>query len=159
MTSTPYGSELHCKFGSVREDILIRTYNLRISYPMDDIIIHANDIKSCFRQIKHHPDVVGAFLYVLSKYLFFQVGLAFGTDFSPSNWEAVRQVQLALTTELFYNDSLVPKHHAILNKIKLCRSLRSRSKRPLTRANADDINHGVLDAHKPGRHTSPGIRR
>ena len=73
-------------------------YNLRISYPDDDIVIHANDVKLCFHQIKHHPDIVRAFSYVMSKYLFFQVGLAFGANFSSSNWEAVRQVQLALAT-------------------------------------------------------------
>ena len=48
MTSTPYGSKLHCEFGTVRDDILIRAYNLRISYPKDDIVIHENDVKSCF---------------------------------------------------------------------------------------------------------------
>ena len=87
------GSELKYTFGKVHEDILIWACNLCILYPNYDMVIHANNIKSCFHQIKHHPDVVGAFLYVLSKYLFFQVGLAFGADFSPSNWEAVRQVQ------------------------------------------------------------------
>ena len=40
--------------------------SLHISYPNDDIVIHANDIKSCFHQIKHHPDIVGAFSYVLA---------------------------------------------------------------------------------------------
>ncbi len=67
MTSTPHGLELSCNLGRVCEDVLIIAYNLRISYPNDDIIIHANDEKSCFCQIKHHPDVVGAFSYVLSK--------------------------------------------------------------------------------------------
>ena len=145
MTSTPYGSELHCEFGTVREDILIRAYNLRISYPNDDIVIHANDVKSCFRQIKHHPDVVGAFSYVLSKYLFFQIGLAFGADFSPSNWEAVRQVQSALATTLFHDASLVHKHRHILDKIRWCRSLHRRSTPCLTKAIKDAINIGVFD--------------
>ncbi len=123
MTSTPYGSELHCKFGTIHEDILICVYNLRISYPNDNIVIHVNDIKSCFCQIKHHPDIIGAFSYILSKYLFFQIGLAFGTDFSPSNWEAVWQVQSALATTLFHNASLIQKHRIILDKIHWCRSL------------------------------------
>ena len=48
MTPMPYGSELHCKCGTVWDEILIRAYNLRISYPNDDIVIHANDVKSCF---------------------------------------------------------------------------------------------------------------
>ncbi len=123
MTSTHYGSELHCKFGTIRADILICAYNLCISYPNDDIVIHANDIKSCFCQIKHHPDIVRIFLYILSKYLFFQIGLAFGADFSPSNWEAVPQVQSALANKLFHDASLVQKYQTILNQIKWCRSL------------------------------------
>ena len=41
----------------------------------------------------------------------------------------------------------IPKHHTILDKIKWCRSLQSHSTRPLTRAIADHINHGVLDTH------------
>jgi hypothetical protein len=74
----PHGSELNCKLGSVREEVLIQDYNLQISYPTDDIFVHANGIKSCFRQIKHHPNVAGAFSYILADHLLFQVGLAFG---------------------------------------------------------------------------------
>ena len=88
----PHGSELHCTFGNVREEILIQAYNLRILYPKDDIVIHANNIKSCFRKIKYHPGVAGAFSYILADYLFFEVGLAFGTDFSPTNCKAVCRV-------------------------------------------------------------------
>jgi hypothetical protein len=96
MTSTPLGSKLKCEFGKVQEDVLIWAYNLRISYPNEDIIVHANDIKSCFCQTKHHPDIMGAFSYILAEYPFFQIGLAFGADFSPANWEAVRRIQCAL---------------------------------------------------------------
>jgi hypothetical protein len=79
------GSKLTGKFGKVHEDILIRAYNLRISYPDDNIVIHANDVKWCFSQIKNHPNVAGAFSYILVDNLFFQIGLAFGADFSPAN--------------------------------------------------------------------------
>ncbi len=109
--------------------ILVRAYNLRLSYPDDDIVVHANDVKSCFRQIKHHPDVADTFSYILADYLFFQVGLAFGADFSPANWEAVRRTQSALAEQLFFDTSLVTKHRAVLDKIKWCHSLNSK-KRP-----------------------------
>ena len=107
----------------MREAILVCAYNLRLSYPDIDIVFHANDVKSCFCQIKHHPDVAGAFLYILADYLFFQVGLAFGAKFSPANWEAVRQAQSALAERLFFDTSLVTKHRAVLDKIKWYRSL------------------------------------
>jgi hypothetical protein len=123
MTSTLYGSKLNCEFGSVREAILVCVYILCLSYTDYNIVVHANDVKSCFCQIKHHPDVAGTFLFILADYLFFQVGLAFGTDFSPANWEAVHQAQSALAKRLFFDTSLVTKHHAVLDKIKWCRSL------------------------------------
>jgi hypothetical protein len=43
-------------------------------------------------------------------YLFFQVGLKFGANFSPANWEVVRCVQSALAERLFFDTSLVNKH-------------------------------------------------
>jgi hypothetical protein len=84
------GSKLTCEFGKVREDILIWAYNLRISYPDNDIVVHANDVKSRFHQIKRHTDITGAFSYILADYLFFQIGFAFGANFSPANWEAIQ---------------------------------------------------------------------
>jgi hypothetical protein len=123
MTYTPYGYELNCEFSSVRDVILVCAYNLQLSYPKDDIVVHANDVKSCFRQIKHHPNVAGDFSYILADYLFFQVGLAFSADFSPANWEAICHAQSALAKPLFFDTSLVTKHHTILDKIKWCRSL------------------------------------
>lgn len=89
MTSSPYRLELHCNFGSLHKAILIRVHNLQIMYPHKNLVIPSNDIKSCFCLIKHNLDVVGAFLYILEEYLFHQVGQAFVTDFSPTNWEYI----------------------------------------------------------------------
>ena len=147
MTSTPHRSELHCKFGSIWEDILIHAYNLPISYPHANIAIPANDIKSCFCQIKHHPDIVGAFSYVIAEYLFFQVGLAKGANFSPSNWEAVWRIQSALATGLYHDTSLVPKHRTILDRIQWCRSLQPSSVPLLTRALKDAVNPCIRDTN------------
>ena len=69
MTTTDQGTELACEFGDVKTRLLTRIYNLRITYPDDDVIIHANDIKSCFRQLKHHPDVMGAFSSLIGHFL------------------------------------------------------------------------------------------
>jgi hypothetical protein len=145
MTSTPYGSELKCEFGLVRDAILVCAYNLRVSYPNNDIVVHTNNVKSCFRQIKHHPDVTAAFSYILANYLFFQVGLAFGADFSPANWEAVHRTQSALTERLFFATSLVTKHCTFLNKIKWCCSLNGKHKPGFMRAFRDALNQGILD--------------
>ncbi len=77
MTSTSKGTELDCTFRTVMTDFLTHIWNLCISFPKQDIAIHANDIKSCFQQLIHHPDVMGAFSFVIDTILFLQCGLTF----------------------------------------------------------------------------------
>lgn len=146
MTSTHLGVELECGYGTVYQRIFERLYNLRISYPDDDLVIHANDIKSCFRQIKHHPDVVGGFCYVLFEHLWVQVGLTFGSDFSPQNWEPCRRVLELLAQSLFHDTSLRDKHRKYLDQILWCDSLSSRKARRqrFVRAFRDSKNPGVM---------------
>ena len=48
MTEDASKTELYCNFGRVKLRLYIRIYNLRITYPTLDIIIHANNVKSCF---------------------------------------------------------------------------------------------------------------
>jgi hypothetical protein len=81
----------------------------------------------------------------LADYLFLQIGLAFGVDFSPANWEAIRCAQAALAERLFFDMSLIVKHHAVLDKIRWCRSL-SGSRRPrFVKAIRDALNPRELD--------------
>ena len=110
MTSTPRGVELRCEYGSVLEKLLIRIWNLRISYPNEDIILHANDVKSCFRQLKHHPDTMGAFSYVIADTLFLSCGLTMGADFSPGTWEVPRRMVEQLATALLFGRSCSCHH-------------------------------------------------
>lgn len=146
MTSTPAGSEEDCLFGSVREEILHRLYNCRISFPNTDLIIHANDVKSAFRQIKLHPDIMGAFSFIIADTLFLSCGLPFGTDFSPANWEVVRQLLERTAEALFDDDSLVDKHRKYLDWLQFDRALGKLTKVQFTRAVADEFNTGVTDA-------------
>jgi hypothetical protein len=89
--------------------------------------------------------VVGAFSYILADNLFFQVGLTFGADFSPANWEAVRRAQSALAERIFFDISLVMKHRAVLDRIKWCHSLNGKKRPRFTRAFCEALNQGILD--------------
>ena len=44
MTEDASVNELHCDFGTVKARLYRRIYNLRITHPTLDIIIHANDV-------------------------------------------------------------------------------------------------------------------
>ena len=144
MTSTKLGVEDDCLFGDARQRIWTRLYNLRITYPSTDIIIHANDVKSCFRQIKLHPDIMGAFSYIIANTLFLSCGLPFGTDFSPQNWEPFRRILELLAERLFDDDSLRTKHRKYLDQLVFDQSLGKSQERPFTVAAPDALNTGVL---------------
>ncbi|KAL3779516.1 hypothetical protein HJC23_011152 [Cyclotella cryptica] len=123
MTSTPLGSEEPCLFGTTKDEILTRIYTLRADSPNLDIISHANDVKSAFRQIKLHPDILGAFSYIIADQLFLSCGQPFGADFCPANWEIVRQVLEHLATALFDDNTLCTKHRKYLDRLQWDRSL------------------------------------
>jgi hypothetical protein len=144
MTTTKQGTELACLFGDVKTKILVRAWNLRITFPDKDIIIHANDVKSCFRQLKHHPNVMGAFSFIIGDILFLQCGLTFGSDFSPANWEVLRRIAEQLAEKLFSDSSLPIKHRKYLDRLIWDVSLGNIT--PLTPASPDTLNTGVLDA-------------
>ena len=143
MTSTRLGTEADCLFGDVRERIWKRIYNIRNTHPTADIIIHANDVKSCFRQIKLHPDVMGAFSYIIAERLYLSCGLPFGTDFSPQNWEPLRQILEILAERLFDDDSLRVKHKQYINQLVYDQSLGKPQSRPFMKAVRDALNPGV----------------
>lgn len=144
MTPDAKKTELRCEFGDVKLRVLIRIWNLRITYPKLDIALHANDVKSCFRQLKHHPDVMGAFSYILGEYLFLQCALAFGSDFSPASWEVVRRIAEQLAEKLFDDDTLRAKHRKYLDKLVWHPSLGNK-KAHFSPAKKDSINKGVMD--------------
>ena len=148
MTSTKLGTEDDCLFGNVRERIYTRIYNLRVTYPLEDIVIHANDVKSCFRQLKLHPDIMGAFSYIIADQLFLSCGLPFGTDFSPQQWEPVRQILEILAERLFEDDSLVEKHKQYLDQMVFDKDLGNTPSIPFTKAVRDSLNPGVRQRGK-----------
>ena len=90
MTSCAKETEPHCDFDDVNTRLYIHICNLYITYPHGYIIVRANDVKSCFHQLKHHPSMVGAFSYILDDIIFLQITLSFGSNFSPANWEVIR---------------------------------------------------------------------
>ncbi len=81
---TKDGMELNCTFGMVMTNFLTYLWNLRITFPNRDIAIHANNVKSCFWQLKHHPNVIS---FIINTILFLQCKTTFGLDFIPANWE------------------------------------------------------------------------
>ncbi len=72
MTSINDSTELNCTFCMAMANFLTHLWNFRITFPNCDIAIHPNNAKSYFRQLKHHPDIMGAFSFVMDTILFLQ---------------------------------------------------------------------------------------
>ena len=81
MTSTYRGTELYCKYGDTLPTLLDRVWDLRSTYPLLDIILHIDNVKSCFKQMKLHPNIMAALAIMVANFLFLQSALPFGTNF------------------------------------------------------------------------------
>ena len=79
---------------------------------------HANDVKSCFKKMKLHPDIMPAFSIMVADFLFLQSALPFGADFSPQNWEPVRRLVETLAEKPCDNKSLRSKHRKYLDRLQ-----------------------------------------
>ena len=117
MTSTRLGTEMDCLYGDTMQTLLERIWDLRGTYPNRDTVIHTNDVQSCFKQMKLHPDIMPAFSIMVANFMFLQAALPFGADFSPQNWEPVRRLIEILAEKLFPDNSLRDKHRAYLDML------------------------------------------
>jgi hypothetical protein len=146
MTSTHLGTELDCLYGDVLLRLYERVYDLRVTYPNKDIVMHANDVKSCFKQMKLHPDIMPAFSIMVADFLFLQTALPFGADFSPQNWEPVRRLIEILAEKLFDDKTLRAKHRKYLDKLQWNKALGNRNVQ-FVKAKSCSKRQGVLDAN------------
>ena len=69
MTPTPSGTKLGCLYRDITLLLYERAWDLRISYPTKDIITHANDVKSCFKQMKLYPNIMPASFIVVTDFM------------------------------------------------------------------------------------------
>ena len=65
--------EPHVTYGDTSLNHFKWIYNLRISYPDEDILLATADVKACHRQPKLHPDIIGAFAFLIDSILFLPV--------------------------------------------------------------------------------------
>jgi len=92
-------------FGSALMHHLQHVYNLRINFPLEDILQHTDDIDSAFRRMLYHPDLATAFAYVFMEYVIIPVGQIFGSRNSPAFWCAPAEIRAHMGATLDYSAS------------------------------------------------------
>lgn len=73
-------------YGTAFIRYLIWIWNLRITYPNEDILQIADDISAAFHRILYHPDLAPAFATVWKQFLIIPVSAIFGSRSSPGNY-------------------------------------------------------------------------
>jgi hypothetical protein len=73
-------------YGTAFERYLIWIWNLRISYPKEEILQMTDDISAAFHRVLYHPDMGPAFATVWRDFLVIPVSAIFGAKDSPANY-------------------------------------------------------------------------
>ena len=81
---TPTRKEADITFGCVYMAFCVWLWNLRISFPNEEIYLAFIDISSCFRWPRISPDLVGAFGFVVGSLYFAANAMVFGSVVSAS---------------------------------------------------------------------------
>ena len=132
-------------YGSALRRHLLRIWNLRISFPSEDILLWDDDVSGAFRLIKYNPEIATAFAAILNHTLCIPVGQNFGGNTSAQNWEGI-----AMARECIAQYFSTPTFKHLLTKHKTLLSLIKFSKIPsktttFIPAKLDTINKGVVD--------------
>jgi hypothetical protein len=97
---------------------LIRIYNLRITYPDQDILLMDDDVVSAFRIPKYNPFVICSKAFCAGSHLHVCVGQTFGDCTSPSNFEPLARARMALAEHFSATSAEVPAYDNYLDLVE-----------------------------------------
>lgn len=137
--------EADVTFGDTLPRFFKYIYNMRISYPDEDIALGYLDISSCFRFPRIFPDLIGAFGFVHDDLFFASNAHVFGHSTSASSWDPLRRAIEVLAKQYFHDDSLVHKYADLLDEIQF--NQESTQGVQFARARSCPLNQGVFDEH------------
>lgn len=134
--------EIH--YGETLMNILIRIWNLRITYPELDLYLMCDDVAGAFRHGKYNPEILSAFMYRIQRLLIVSCGQNFGTNFAANNFEAIARAREHLAEHYFDKEGLCTKHKDLLDQMKFKHEPLDVNE--IIPAVIDSSHKGVLDA-------------
>ena len=128
-------------YGDAFDRYLAWIWNLRITYPTEDIIQMTDDISAAFHRCLYHPDMGPAFATVWKDYLIIPVSAIFGSKSSPAEYMLRGELRSHYT-----NFMLVPSEAFdidLIQRLQLPNPPDDMEIELFAKAVADDINHGI----------------
>ncbi|MGL5936272.1 MAG: hypothetical protein ACRCZI_11700, partial [Cetobacterium sp.] len=100
-------------FAGAELSFMVWLYNLRITYPTEEIYIADDDVSGAFRLVRYHPNCMAMHTFIQGPYCVVNTGGSFGGNTTPANFQpyatARRQVaQHMWTDDPGAADSAVP---------------------------------------------------
>ena len=74
--------------------------------------------KEPFRHSKYHPNITGAFSFVIENYLIVSLEQIFGSLVSPQIWKPLARVCTHLAAAISHRRDLLAKHHNVISKVE-----------------------------------------
>ena len=141
---TPMGNELEVSFGDSFPRLCAWIWNLRITYPKEDILLAFVDISSCFRFPRIAADLAGAFGFIVGTCFFAANAGVFGSVGSASWWEPHRLAIAAIAQACCLCIGLIEKYADLLGLIRFDEEAPPNTK--FVQARSCGMNTGVLDS-------------
>jgi len=120
-------------------------YWLRITYPFLEIYIADDDVCGAFRQLKYHPNLVALHCFMIEGLLVASLGLTFGDNTSPSNFEPVATCRVARARQLWHDPAVVERAAQFIPPVQFAPNPTPAEVADFVRADSDTQNSGVLD--------------
>ena len=116
-------------------------WNLRISYPDEDIIQMTDDISAAFHRVLYHPDLAVAFATVWKTYLIIPVGSIFGACNSPGDYMLQGEMRAHLAQHMHINPDEDPPD--LIQRLQMPDEPTAAERLAFAQATRDDLHHGV----------------
>ena len=140
-------TELPLFFGSSFGKFLAFLYNLRITYPDDELYCGNDDMSGSFHHQKYHPNVVAMHSYRVDRSVAVATGTPFGDGPNPPNFEPVAWGRHQLARYLWNQPDTIQRAAVYLPEIELAPPPTPAEIVTFVPTQADSLNRGVLDAN------------
>lgn len=128
-------------YGTAFMRYLVWLWNLRISFPGEDIIQMTDDISAAFHRVLYHPDLAIAFATVWKNWLIIPIGTIFGSRSSPGTYMWPGESRAHLAQHMPLRDDIPPPD--LVHRLRLCPELTPDQTLSLAPATRDALNPGI----------------
>ena len=96
-------------YASAWTRMLVHIYKLRANWPLEEILMHIDDIEAAFRRAIYHPDLAAVFASVFMEFLVIPIGMIFGSRSSPSYFCVLSELRSHVASVAKLDDIPVPE--------------------------------------------------